>query len=169
MDPDDLRHSPPDSAAARLKLLRGGDGSLHAVEPGGSHLKGLTPVRLFPLTDPDHWIVLVDRKGREVVMIAAPHELDAASAVLLNEELRTREFVPHIDRIMWVSGTSEPSQWRVATDRGITEFVLNDEKDIRRLGAHGVLIVDAHGIRYLIPDDRKLDRASRRTIEWYIT
>jgi hypothetical protein len=47
--------------------------------------------------------------------------------------------------------------------------VLNDEKDIRRLGAHGVLIIDAHGIRYLIEDDRGLDRYGRRWIEWYIT
>jgi hypothetical protein len=175
MDPDDLRHSSdPDDCesiaqCARVQLMRGGDGGLQAVEPGGPLLKGLTPLRLFPLTDPNHWIVLVDRKGREVVMIADPQTLDAASARLLEEELKTREFVPLIDRILWVSSTSEPSQWRVSTDRGITEFVLNDEKDIRRLGAHGVLIVDAHGIRYLIPDDRQLDRASRRTVEWYIT
>lgn len=169
MDPDDLLHQAAAARPAGLKLLRAPDGALQAIEPSGRHLKGLTPVRLFPLTDPHHWIVLVDRKGRELVTIADPRELDATSAALLEEELKTREFVPHIERILWVSSTTEPSQWRVATDRGITEFVLNDEKDIRRLGPHGVLIVDAHGIRYLIPDDRQLDRASRRTVEWYIT
>jgi hypothetical protein len=169
MDPDDLAHVDQSSNPVLLKLVRGADGALQAIESSGLHLEGLTPVRLFPLTDPHHWIVLVDRQGREVVTIADPERLDQLSAQLLQEELKTREFVPQVDRILWVSGTSEPSQWRVSTDRGITEFVLNDEKDIRRLGAHGVLIVDAHGIRYLIPDDRNLDRHSRRTIEWYIT
>ena len=53
---------------------------------------------------------------------------------LLADELSCREFVPTIQRILWVSGNSEPSKWRVETDRGETEFVLNDEKDIRRLG-----------------------------------
>jgi len=169
MDPDDLAHTDLSLNVSQLKLLRGADGALQAVEAGGRHFEGLTPIRLFPLTDPNCWISLVDRRGAEVVTIARPSELDPASAELLTEELRTREFVPQVDHILWVSGNSEPSQWRVATDRGVTEFVLNDEKDIRRLGAHGVLIVDAHGIRYLIPDDRLLDRQSRRTIEWYIT
>ena len=153
----------------RLRLLRGVDGTFQAIESGGMQFDGLTPLRLFPLTDPHRWIVLIDRQGREVVTIADPHKLDRQSADLLSEELKTREFVPHIERILWVSGNSEPSQWRVATDRGVTEFVLNDEKDIRRLGAHGVLIIDAHGIRYLITDDRQLDRYGRRWIEWYVT
>ena len=169
MDPDDLAHSEASLDPYQLRLLRGADGSLQAIDATGVHFEQLTPLRLFPLTDPHHWVVLVDRQGREVAMIADPQRLDNLSAELLHEELKTREFVPHVNRILWVSGNSEPSQWRVSTDRGITEFVLNDEKDIRRLGAHGVLIVDAHGIRYLIPDDRQLDRQSRRTVEWYIT
>lgn len=169
MDPDDLLHSPPHLDSSGLKLTRAEDGLLHAIEPTGLQLEGLAPIRLFPLTDPDHWIALVDLQGREVATIEDPSELDESSAALLAEELKRREFVPHIERIIWVSGNSEPSQWRVQTDRGATEFVLNDEKDIRRLGAHGVLIIDAHGIRYLICDDRQLDRHSRRIVEWYIT
>jgi hypothetical protein len=169
MDPDDLQFMDASLESTWLKLVRGADGALQAIESTGGHHEGLVPIRLFPLTDPDHWIVLVDRQGREVATIAEPSELDTVSAELLHEELRSREFVPHIDRILWVSGNSEPCQWRVLTDRGITEFVLNDEKDIRRLGTHGVLVIDAHGIRYLIPDDRVLDRYSRRTVEWYIT
>ena len=169
MNDDDASLSESTLDPGRLKLMRGVDGTLQASDAAETHVEGLTPIRLFPLTDPHHWIVLVDRQGREVATIADPNELDRHSAELLNEELKTREFVPHVERILWVSGNSEPSQWRVLTDRGVTEFVLNDEKDIRRLGAHGVLIIDAHGIRYLISDDRQLDRNSRRTVEWYIT
>lgn len=169
MDSDDLAHSDQSLDLDLLKLARSADGSLQATDASGANFEGLTPIRLFPLTDPQRWIVLVDRQGREVAMIANPQQLDNLSAELLHEELKAREFVPLVGRILWVSGKSEPSQWRVSTDRGITEFVLNDEKDIRRLGAHGVLIVDAHGIRYLIQDDRLLDRHSRHIVEWYIT
>lgn len=169
MDQDDLLHVEPHLDPNGLKLSRGSDGLLQAVEPTGLLFEGLAPIRLFPLTDPDHWIALLDAEGREVATIGDPSQLDANSAALLNEELKRREFVPHIERILSVSANSEPSQWRVQTDRGVTEFVLNDEKDIRRLGPHGVLIIDAHGIRYLICDDRQLDRHSRRIVEWYVT
>jgi Domain of unknown function (DUF1854) len=169
MPTDDSPNIASGQDQVRLKLIRGADGELEATEAGGAHFEGLAPIRLFPLTDPHNWIVLVDRQGREVLTINDPTKLDSASAQLLAEVLKAREFVPQVERILWTSGNSEPSQWRVSTDRGITEFVLNDEKDIRRLGAHGVLIVDAHGIRYLIADDRQLDRHSRRIIEWYIT
>jgi len=169
MDPDDLTHSESQLDPGLLIFVRGSDGELCAIEPDGTRLEGVIPLRLFPLTDPDHWIVLVDRRGRELTTIEDPRSLQANSAELLFAELKAREFVPQIEQILWVSGNSEPSQWRVATDRGITEFVLNDEKDIRRLGTHSVLIIDAHGMRYLIADDRKLDRNGRRIIEWYIT
>ncbi len=143
MDPDDLQHLEPNLDPKGMKLIRGADGLLQAIETSGQHYAGLAPIRMFPLTDPNHWIVLVDRQGREVTTINDPDELDATSRKLLDEELTCREFVPHIRRIVWVSGNSEPSKWQVETDRGMTEFVLNDEKDIRRLGAHGVLIIDA--------------------------
>lgn len=169
MDPDDLNQPITQLDSTSLRLRDGGVGGLQAYDATGFRVDGVTPLRLFPLSDPDRWIVLLDKEGREVASIEEPNQLDGDSATLLNQELKAREFVPHISKILWISGNSEPSQWRVATDRGVTEFVLNDEKDIRRLGVHGVLIIDAHGIRYLIHDDRKLDRYSRRIVEWYIT
>ena len=61
-----------------------------------------------------------------------------------------------------------PFAWKVETDRGDTEFVLKDENDIRRLGPHSVLVVDSHGIRYLIPNREQLDQYTKRVIEWYV-
>jgi hypothetical protein len=40
--------------------------------------------------------------------------------------------------------------------------------DLLRIGEHGVLIIDAHGIRYLVSDRRALDSYSQRIIEWYV-
>jgi hypothetical protein len=67
-----------------------------------------------------------------------------------------------------VSGNSEPCEWKVETDRGNTSFILNDEKDVRRLGDQQVLVVDSFGIRYMIPDRNKLDSYSKRVVEWYV-
>jgi hypothetical protein len=62
----------------------------------------------------------------------------------------------------------EPSEWEVETDRGPTRFILNNEDDVRRLDDQRALVIDASGIRYLIPDLRSLDAASRRVLERYL-
>jgi hypothetical protein len=67
-----------------------------------------------------------------------------------------------------VSGSSEPCEWQVDTDRGPTRFVLRSEDDVRRLGPHGALVIDADGVRYLVTDTRRLDTFSRRTLEQYV-
>ena len=54
------------------------------------------------------------------------------------------------------------------TDRGPTRFTLESEDDVRRLGAHRVLITDAKRLRYHVPDTRALDPASRRVLERYL-
>lgn len=143
-------------------------GRLTARGPVGLEEIGVIPIRLFPLSDPEKWIALLDHAGRELVVIDDPRNLDGPSLQLLEEELTRREFVPVIERIVWVSGNSEPCSWEVETNRGRTEFVLKSDDDIRRLGPASVLIVDSHGIRYLIPNRHNLDPYSRRVIEWYV-
>jgi hypothetical protein len=44
---------------------------------------------------------------------------------------------------------------------------LDSEDDVRRLGPYKALFIDTHGIRYLIPDTRTLDLASRRILDRY--
>ena len=86
---------------------------------------------------------------------------------ILEEELSRREFVPIIERITSVSADVDPSQWHVETDRGETTFLLDSEDDVRRLGTYKALFIDTHGIRYLIPDTRTFDYASRRILDRY--
>ena len=61
----------------------------------------------------------------------------------------------------------DPSEWHVETNRGPTSFLLDSEDDVRRLGPFKALFIDSHGIRYLIPDTRELDYASRRILDRY--
>lgn len=150
------------------RLERRADGSLLVHLADGEIIADAIPLRVFPLSEPLRWIALLDAEGHERALLESLETLSAADRELLIEELSRREFVPIIQRVTWVSGNSEPCSWKVETDRGETEFVLKDENDIRRLGAHSVLIVDSHGIRYLIPNRDQTDLYTKRVIEWYV-
>jgi hypothetical protein len=130
--------------------------------------RGVVPIRAFPLSDPQHWIALCDSQGHELVLIEDPQTLRDDVRKMLEAELAGREFLPVIERVRKVSGSSEPCEWQVDTDRGPTRFVLKSEDDVRRLGPHGALVIDADGVRYLVTDTRRLDTFSRRTLEQYV-
>jgi hypothetical protein len=87
---------------------------------------------------------------------------------LLEEELGRRQFMPIIHRVLGISAPVEPSLWEVDTDRGRTTFLLSGEDDVHCLEDNRALITDAHGVRYLIPDTRALDTASRRLLERFL-
>ncbi|HEX5471898.1 MAG TPA: DUF1854 domain-containing protein [Lacipirellulaceae bacterium] len=149
-------------------LARDQWGQLVYIGSDGVRHPNVAPVPLFPISDPDTWISIRAKDGTELNCIEDPRRLPADVWGLLKEELARREFVPVIERIVWASGNSEPCEWQVETDRGPTQFVLKSEEDVRRLGDHQILIVDAHGTRYHIPDLRMLDAKSRRIVEWYV-
>ena len=76
--------------------------------------------------------------------------------------------MPQIHRIVRVSLQTEPCEWEVETDRGPTKFVLKSDDDVRRLDKRRAMVIDAHGIHYLIPDTDALDRHTRRILERYL-
>ena len=135
---------------------------------GSARVENVRPIRLFPLSRPEGWIAILDASGREIYCIEGIELLEPGQRTILEQELEKREFVPILKRILWVSGNSEPCEWKVETDRGATSFILNDEKDVRRLSDQAVLVVDSFGIRYMIPDRNQLDSYSKRVVEWYV-
>lgn len=134
---------------------------------GGRHVD-VRAVRAFPLSDPGGGVAICDSAGRELAWI---ERLDAAPLTLreqLAAALADVEFAPKITRIRRVRSATEPSQWDVETDRGRTQFVVNADDDVRRLDNRRALVVDTHGIRYLIDDVRALDAYSRRMLERFL-
>jgi hypothetical protein len=142
-------------------------GRLVLTEAGGRQHVGVEPIRAFPISDPAHGLSICNGEGQEILWIAKLDDLPAPVRQVLEDDLARREFVPVLRRIVKVSTTIEPSEWEVETDRGPTRFVLKSEDDVRTLRDHRVLIIDAHGTRYLIADTRALDAASRRLLERY--
>ena len=125
--------------------------------------------RAFPISAPGEYICVYDAEGHEALCIEDPSTLPPALLKTLEEELARREFIPIVVRIEAVSAESDPAEWRVVTDRGPTTFLIEDaDNDVRRLGPNCILLVDKHGIRYLIPDVRKLNGPSRRILDRYL-
>ena len=143
-------------------------GRLVLITAEGEKKVGVEPVRMFPYTDHDRWISIVDASGREWALIEDLAALPPPVRQKLEQELASREFVPIVERIVDISAEADPSEWTVVTDRGKTRFVLNSEDDIRRLGPTQALITDATGVRFHIPDTTRLDSASRRLLSKFL-
>jgi hypothetical protein len=154
--------------ASGLALSYDAWGQLVLTDAAGRQHVGVRPVRAFPISDPGGGLAICDADGLELIWIDSLDELPEPQRRLLEEDLARRQLMPVILRVVNISSPTEPSEWEVETDHGPTRFVVQSEDDIRRLGGDRALVVDAHGIRYLIPDTRGLDRASQQLLERYL-
>ena len=161
---------PPAEPAPALALGLSTDawGRLVLRDPDGQEHVGIEPVRLFPLSEPARWIALVDPRGREVLVIEDPASLPPEVRQVLDEELSRREFQPILRRIVRVSSSTLPADWDIETDRGPISLRLEGEDHVRVLGPHRLLLTDSTGLRYLVPDVRKLEAPGRRLLERYL-
>ena len=154
--------------AESWRLARDAFGHLLITAGDGERHEGIVPVRAFPLSAPRDGVSLVSRDGHELAWIDRLDDVDAASQVLIEGELATREFVPVIEALIGVSSFATPSTWTVRTDRGECHFVLRGEEDIRQLADGALLIADNHGIQYLVRDLATLDKHSRRLLDRFL-
>jgi hypothetical protein len=152
---------------SNFTLSRNAFGKLVFTSPEGVH-EGVVPVRAFPIGAPDEGIALVDIDGHELAWIDRLADLPGPVRELLEEELKSREFLPVIKRIRHVSTFAVPSTWEVETDRGVARFVLKGEEDIRRVAESTLLIADSHGVQYLLRNTEALDKASKKLLDRFL-
>lgn len=143
-------------------------GQLVLTDAQGERHVGVEAVRAFPISDPGRGISICEAGGREIVWIDDLESVPPPTRQVLEEALAHRQFLPRVLRIIEISGSAEPTEWEVETDRGRTRFTLQDDEDVRPLADHRALITDGHGMRYLVPDIRALDAVSRRFLERYL-
>lgn len=151
-----------------FQLARDNWGHLQCTDADGQVYRDVNVIPLFPITASKQWISLVSSDGVEIACIEHLEEISSANRALIDEELAFREFVPIIERVISVSGNSEPCEWVVRTNHGVTSFVLKAEEDVRRVSAQSVNILDANGIRFRVDDLNALDSRSRAFVEWYV-
>ena len=89
-------------------------------------------IPLFPISASKQWVSIVSSDGEEIACIDSMHGLSETNIALLEEELSLREFVPIIQKVIRVSGITEPCEWFVETNHGPTSFVLKTEEDVRQ-------------------------------------
>ena len=155
--------------AETFSLERDDQGRLSVTDAQGRLHENVEPIRAFPISEPEHWISLCDPSGSEVAQVRDLNELPIQQRELLRSELTRREFVPVIQRIESISSLAEPCEWIVETDRGPTSFVLNSDEHVRKLSPDKALILDSHGLRYLVQDARQLDSHSRKLMARYLS
>lgn len=142
-------------------------GRLVLISADGVRHENVRPVRLFPLTEPDHWIALQDSKGNELACIEKPESLSEAQRTALRTAMAKRDFVPVIHSINRIKRAADGHEWHVTTDRGPTVFRVETDESIQNLGGTRLVIIDDRNTRYLIPNVTVLDRNSQRRLERY--
>jgi hypothetical protein len=150
-----------------MKLERTTLGRLRLTLEDGSVHEPVSAIRAFPIHDSQGSISLMGDDGHEHAWIEHGTALDAQSRNVLDEDLKAREFMPEIQRILSVSSFVAPSVWSVQTDRGPCELTLKGEEDIRRLGRL-LLVLDSHGVHFTIRNPEQLDRHSRRLLDRFL-
>lgn len=151
------------------RLLKTPRGFLALWTTDGSHYENVVPIRAFPVQAPDSGgISLVSEDGHERAWIQSLADLPVEERFLVEEALNSREFVPVIQKLLDVSSFATPSTWHVETNRGRTHFILKGEEDIKRLNANTLLILDSHGVQFLITDLFAFDKQSKKLLDRFL-
>jgi len=121
--------------------------------------------RAFPLTAPEGYLVFLDAEEQEIGILPDLQGMDRDSRRVIEEELELTYFTPRVLRILSAQSRHGVTAWELDTDRGLRKIYVRDRTDIRHITPTKVVFVDMHGVKYEIPDVRRLDDASLRRLE----
>jgi len=158
--PTTLRYLEPQ----QVRLLRTDDGRVRATIADERSIIAPRFLRARPLTDPDRYISIreAEPNGKEMGLLRNWRQLDRESRDLVQAELDRRYLYPILRRIVSARHVFGVAICVFDTDRGTREVTLRDIRDnVIYLGASRILITDAEGNRYDIPDVDALDPTSR--------
>lgn len=136
----------------------------------GTVIENLEPRRLFPVTNTDMFITLLDKDEKEAAFVRDLNEIDTDSRRALEECFAEFYMIPKITRLLQSDEKFGSLRWTVETDRGRVSFqIRNRHSDIKKLyGTPRVIIRDSNDNRYEIPDVDALDVHSRRLLFSYL-
>lgn len=155
-DAYDLRFLEP----ARLRLFRA-LGVTRATLLGERSWMRVMVTRAFPISDPAHYLGLLDGAGKDIGVVRDIADLDADSRAVAEEELRLRYYLPVVRRVVSVKEEFGTVYWTVDTDFGEKDMVVRNLRDsLQEVGPSRVLVTDVEGNRYEFPDINLLDSES---------
>ena len=135
----------------------------------GTVIEDLEPRRLFPVTNPDMYITLLDNEEKEVAFVRDLEELDAGSVAVLKACFSEYYRIPKITKLLASSEKFGSLTWEVETDHGIVSFrIRNRHSDIKCTNGKRILVRDTNDNRYEIPDYTVMDAHSRHILFSYL-
>lgn len=133
--------------------------------PGQADVVDVQVRRAFPWSNPQAHISICAADGKEVLMVDNLNEIAQPTRELIAQSLENGSFIPRILQVREVVVRFGFQRWRVRTNRGDTEFRVQEREDIRFLPDGRFSIRDADGNVYELPRIDELDESTRRAIE----
>ncbi|MFW6030465.1 MAG: DUF1854 domain-containing protein [Halanaerobiales bacterium] len=148
-----------------LYISRDKYGDLQVSINNFKHYKEVEPVRIFPYTLKNKYILLRDGEGEEIGIVEDITELNGKSRKLLTEELERKYFIPQISSVNKIEYNIRTTTWYVETNKGPITFEMRRRSKIKFIDFNHLLIVDTNACKYEIVDLRKMDKKSQELIE----
>lgn len=146
-------------------------GGFVSLKTGDETYGRVNVVRMFPFTDPDHFISIrtTGEHSKEIGFIEDLNELNAATREMLDEQLEIRYFTPIITKIISVKDEYGYAYFDVITDRGECKFAIRmGGNDVVHLNETRILITDLDENRFEIPDITKLTPHERKKLDLFL-
>jgi hypothetical protein len=140
-------------------------GRLVLSRPGEADVTDVRLRRAFPWSSPSRYISVRGADGKEILIIEDLADLSPGLRAIVLEYLSSTSLIPRIRRVVNVDMRFGFQQWIVETDRGTTEFRVQEREDIRFMADGRFTVKDADGNLYELPPIADLDEHSRRAIE----
>lgn len=135
----------------------------------GRTFQNLEPRRLFPVTNPEKYISLLDDSGTEQAVIRDLSTLPTHQREMIEACLAEYYLIPKILKIRRCDERFDGITLYTDTDRGPANIEIRVLlRGLRMMPGHRALIRDINDNRYEIPDVTKLDKYSRQILGRYL-
>ena len=128
-------------------------------------------VRMFPFTDPQHYISIrtPDENSKEIGIVKDMNDVEPDVRKMLEEQMNLRYFTPIITKIINIKDEYGYAYFDVVTDRGACRFTINiGGSAVVHLSDTRILISDIDENRFEIPDVLKLSIGERKKLDLFL-
>ena len=134
----------------------------------GRNFENLEPKRLFPVSDRDRFITLLDENGVEQAVIRDMTALPADQRAVIEECLEEYYLIPKIQRIWAYEERFDGLTLHTDTDKGPVDIEIRVLITGFRMDGVRALLRDINDNRYEIPDVTRLDNLSKQILGRYL-
>ena len=130
----------------------------------GRCFENLEPKRLFPVSDRDRFITLLDENGAEQAVIRDITTLPADQRAVIEACLEEYYLIPKIERILAYEERFDGLTLHTETDKGPVDIEIRVLITGFRMDGVRALLRDINDNRYEIPNIYELDKRSQKLI-----